>query len=139
MCTSVQCENEGVCVRGECACTFGYEGDMCEKQWYQKYEGNWSSVETDKKDSVLNKYDVSVVYAGYTDTFYLLNFADTLDTVKCYRSGYKTFTIMERVLNDSFKLASGNGLLSDDGAKVTGLYSLSQKDVITNVGYTWTR
>jgi len=138
-CTGIQCMNEGVCVRGKCACTFGYEGDLCDEQWYQKFEGKWQVSETDKKGAVLRQYDVEVIYGGAPDTFRLLNLADTVDTVICVREAYRTFTILEKAVNDSFKVQSTQSVLSDDGRKVTGLYSLSQKDVITSVGYSWTR
>ncbi len=139
LCNSVQCQHEGVCVRGACTCTFGYEGDQCEKQWYEKFEGTWKAAETDKKGVVLKEYEVTVLYGGSPDTFRLLNLADTVDTVVCVREAYRTFTILEKTVNDSFKVQSAQGLLNEEGTKVTGLYSLSQKDVITNVGYYWTR
>lgn len=139
-CTAVQCRNKGVCVRGKCACTFGYEGDFCELKWYQKFEGTWKATEKDKKEAILAEYEVINIDAGgIPDTFYLLNLAGHIDTVTCVRASYRTFSMLEKSLNDTFKLASGEGELSNDGLSVIGLYSLSQNDVITNVGYTWTK
>lgn len=136
-CTAVRCLNEGVCVQGTCACAYGYEGEFCDGRWYDKFNRKWTAVETVEKDTV-RKYPLNIVPGSSPDTFYILGLAQVVDTVVCTRKAYRVLTMHERILPDSTKMTGGEGEYNPETGIVTGLYSFSKGDVITNVRYTWT-
>lgn len=41
-CAGITCQNNGVCIQGECDCTAGYSGEFCENKNIAPYIGNWS-------------------------------------------------------------------------------------------------
>lgn len=138
-CTAVLCKNEGVCVDGRCACAFGYEGDSCQKQWYEKFSGTWTMAETNKTNAAERQYQVNAIYGKSPDTFFVLGFADTLDTIVCIRKAYTTFTILPEKWAGGDSIKGGEATLYNETNKVTGLYSFVKGDVVTNVTFTWTR
>lgn len=139
-CGSVQCSNDGVCVQGTgtCACAYAYEGELCEKKWHDKFDGTWTSAEVIDKTPVRN-YPLQLITGPGPDSFYLLNFAETVDTVFCTRKAYNVFSMHERILPDSSKLQGGEGVYDVQTGKVTGLYSFAKQDVITNISFTWSK
>jgi hypothetical protein len=135
-CNTVNCQNEGVCVQGTCACTYGYEGDFCERKWLDKFNRNWTAAET-VKDVAVRNYSLNIVPGASPDTFYILGMAQAVDTVVCTRKSYKVFTMHERLLPDSTKMQGGEGEYNTEAGIVTGLYSFNKQDVITTVRFTW--
>jgi len=69
-CTAILCKNEGVCVDGACACAYAYEGESCEKQWYEKFAGKWTAVERDKAGVIQSQYEVNAIYGLSADSFF---------------------------------------------------------------------
>lgn len=41
-CAGIVCNNNGVCIQGECDCTSGYTGQFCESKAIAPYIGKWS-------------------------------------------------------------------------------------------------
>lgn len=139
-CGSVRCDNEGVCVQGTgaCACAYAYEGDFCENKWHDKFEGQWTSSEVINK-TPLRTYPLQLITGPGPDSFLLLNFAESVDTVFCTRKAYNVFSMQERILPDSSKLQGGEGTYNPETGTVTGLYSFAKQDVITNISFTWSK
>lgn len=135
-CNTVNCQNEGVCVQGTCACLYGYEGAFCENKWHDKFKGNWTANEM-VKDVIVGNYPLNVMQGNTPDTFYILGMAQTIDTVLCTRKSYNVFTMHERILPDSTKMQGGEGLYIPGNDIVTGMYSFNKQDVITTVRFTW--
>lgn len=138
-CTAILCKNEGVCVDGSCACAYAYEGDSCEKQWYEKFAGKWTAVEKDKAGVIQSQYEVNAIYGLSADSFFILGFADIPDTVICTRKAYNTFTLLPRKRAGGDSLQGGEAIFYDETNKVTGLYSFANAGVTTNVSFTWSR
>lgn len=137
-CGSVLCRNEGVCVEGACACAYGFEGELCESKWYDKFNRAWTAAEMVKTDTVRN-YPLNILPGNSPDTFYILGMAQSIDTVLCTRKSYRVFTLHERILPDSSKMSGGEGEYSLETGYVTGMYSFNKQDVITPVRFTWSR
>ncbi len=137
-CGSVNCLNEGVCVRGECTCPFAWEGEFCQSKWNDKFNGQWVSLETAGADTLRN-YPLNVVAGSSPDSFYILHLAESVDTVFCTRKAYKTFTMHERILPDSSKIQGGEGVYNELNGKVTGVYSFHKQDVVTTISFTWSK
>lgn len=135
-CTAIRCQNEGVCVQGACACAYGYEGELCNGKWYDNFNRQWTAVETVNNDTV-RTYPLNITPGNSPDTFYVLGMAQLVDTVVCTRKAYRVFTMHERILPDSTKMSGGDGVYNPESGIVTGLYSFSKGDVITNVRFTW--
>lgn len=134
-CTSVRCQNEGVCVQGVCSCLQGYEGDECDIQWYEKFQGAWTIAEIDRKGTVLKEYAIKVISAGSPDTLLLLNLGDEVDTVKCSRRAYHMFSIPEKDIVEGSRLSGGEAEIYDDGKSLKGIYSTVKNDVTTTVSF----
>lgn len=135
-CGSVLCRNEGVCVEGTCACAYGFEGELCENKWYDKFNYTWTAVEIVKTDTI-RKYPLNILPGNSPDTFYILGMAQSIDTVLCTRKSYRVFTMHERLLPDSTKMQGGEGEFIPGTGNVTGMYSFNKQDVITPVGFSW--
>lgn len=135
-CGSVQCRYEGVCVQGECACAYAYEGQFCENRWYDKFNHTWSATDMINKDTA-RVYILNIAPGSSPDTFYILGLGQIADTVVCTRKAYRQFTMHERMMPDSTVIKSGEGLFNDADSTVTGVYSFSKMDVITNLRFAW--
>lgn len=138
-CAGLQCVNESVCVNGSCACAYGYEGQYCELQWYEKFAGQWSVKETNKAGTILQQYSVSTSYYRSVDTFQIRQFRTQADTVLCARESFETFTFLSKKLPGGDSIISGKATLNMETGIVTGLYSLYKDSTATNVSFTWTK
>lgn len=137
-CGAVKCENEGVCVQGECACKYGYEGEFCHLLWYEKFSGGWKADETDRQGNILRSYDVNALYYRATDSFIVIGMPNEGDTVFCRRKAYNVFTIDSKKLPGKDSLIGGEATLNND-ATVTGLYSLMADTVEKRTIFKWSR
>ncbi len=54
---AVECQNEGVCDRGECQCVLGYEGEFCEDKVNDKFASNYAMVRTELINSTPPAFD----------------------------------------------------------------------------------
>lgn len=138
LCNGKICQNDGVCVRGECACLQGYEGEECQLEWKDKFVESWYVLETDKKGNQTNQYGINTIETVAPDTFYLLNLANNIDTVVCYRAAFLKFAMIGKDLPDSVTLQSGDGTLSAETGKVSGVYTTSRAGISNTVYFTWT-
>lgn len=138
-CTSVKCENKGVCVNGTCACPYGYEGQFCEQRWYEKFTGNWAAKETNKAGTILQQYDITNVTYRNTDSFLVAGFRNNGDTVVCILKAFEKFSMLSKKFPDGDSIISGEGTLLEAGTKVTGLYSLYKDSATINVNFIWTK
>lgn len=137
-CDKLKCLNEGVCVQDKCACKYGFEGDLCEKQWFEKFAGNWVASEKDRQGVVLLQYDINALYFRATDSFIIVGLANKEDTIVARRKSYRSFTIVNKKLSGKDSMMGGEATLNDD-ATVTGLYSLRADTVDRNVLFSWSR
>lgn len=138
-CGAIVCNNDGVCVDGSCSCLQGYEGEQCNDQWYEKFEGKWNTTETDKHGNILNKYQIEIVSSSFPDTFYLLNFAARVDTLKCYRGAFLKFIAPEKTLTDTTIVQGSETQISQDLSTLSGVYTTVKDDISTTVSFTSTR
>ena len=67
---AVECQNEGVCDRGECQCVLGYEGEFCEDKVNDKFASHYAMVKSELINSTPPPFDDD-------DTLYVR--ADKLD------------------------------------------------------------
>ncbi len=137
-CGSISCEN-GICVDGRCACQFGFEGEFCDEPWYAKFLGEWDAVETKKGDSLTNAFKLNAQFSRVVDTFKISGFAASWGEVFCVRESSTTFKILEKEVDSVTKLVSGEGTISNDLTKVTGVYSFTKQDKDTLVNFSWNK
>jgi len=43
-CKDVSCQNDGVCVEGDCECAPGYTGELCSDELRDSFVGVWSGI-----------------------------------------------------------------------------------------------
>ncbi len=136
-CGSTVCNNNGVCVKGICTCPTGYEGETCNEKWTDKFENEWK-VE-DREDTLSYSYSLNV-YEQVKDTFFVIGFRDSLDTVYCHRVSNYEFAMIAKTFSDTTqKLTSGAGKLDNSTGIVTGLYSFAYDDSVVTTNFTWTK
>lgn len=135
-CGSILCYNEGVCVQGTCACAYAFEGELCSEKWHDKFNKEWRSAEVVKTDTVRN-YPLIITPTASPDSFYIFGLAQSVDTILCTRKSFTVFTMHERTLPDSTKMQGGEGVYDFAKDNVTGMYSFSKQDVVTQVRFTW--
>ena len=137
-CTAVACMNDGVCVYGTCSCVYGYEGDLCESVWTDKFTGTWQVKETGKGGVVLSEYDISIGRYASVDSLFILGINDVDDTVFAKREAFKSFSLAPRMLASGDSVISGEAFLGDSNV-VTGVYSLWKDSVQQNISFSFTR
>lgn len=136
-CGNTVCQNEGVCVQGNCACVQGYEGDNCEKLWTDKFDGVWTA--SDETEGLLHGYDLTIV-SSLKDTFLVLGLVDSVDTVYCVRKSRYVFDMLTKTLPDTTqKITSGSGTINETHTSVTGLYSFAYGDSVVATKFTWAK
>ncbi len=137
-CTGIVCNNDGVCVNGNCACPTGFEGVHCDDIWNAKFTGSWHAADVYFKDTAHHYYDIQIAGDTLRDSFYINSFADTLDRVLCLRTAYNSFSFVnEQYIDSSLTIKSGSGKL--EANKVTGVYSFKNRDTIITTAFTWVR
>lgn len=138
-CGNINCENGGVCVDGQCACKIGFEGDFCEEPWYSKFLATWNVEESSEEDTVSRTFQLSAVFGRSVDTMRLTSFADSLGEVFCVRKSSLSFSILEKEIDSTLKITTGEGTVNSLYTKVTGVYSFKKGDKETTVNFTWTK
>lgn len=143
-CGTVICDNGGVCVQGKCACPTGYEGGFCQKQWNEKFEGNWNASDSMNRVGTRINYPVVIDGGATKDSFYVYGFMDTVDALLCTRTAPLKFSFQADRKVDSFvTIKSGNGVVDSLTGNITGIYSiqkkLATKDTIMTVYFSWKR
>ncbi len=103
-CQDVSCGDNASCDEGICICFDGYEGDLCDQQWRDKYLGSYNVDEscidaefpTDPPttDSYSNTIDVSSVEDA-PDIFIITNFGNSGLSVTCRALGSGNFEVVE--------------------------------------------
>jgi hypothetical protein len=138
-CRAVRCENEAVCVNGECACLYGYEGSKCEELWMQKFTGQWSAADSSRFDTVAKEYDFNISSFRGLDTLLVTGFLGYMDTVIAVRKAHNKLDLLQRNVNDSALFQGGEATVNVRRDMVTGLYSFKNKDAVTTYYFTWAR
>lgn len=136
-CKDTLCENDAVCLNGDCICVYGYEGAFCENAWHSKFTGNWKVTEDSIPPAGANEYLIKIDNKRTVDTLFMLGIAEMFDTVLATRESYLSFTMKERKLNDDTVLLSGIGTIDEQTGIVTGKYSLKLVDKTVNVNFSW--
>ena len=144
-CSSVVCNNGGVCVDRVCICPTGYEGGLCENEWSRKFLGDWNATENYYRDTNYRSYGFNIARSTNPDSIVIYSLADSFQ-IFCRQNTMNSFNFVpEQILNNKLTLRSGSGALDATGAKMTGTYSIHVKDtaqqidtVITTV-FSWTR
>lgn len=139
-CGNITCFNNGICVEGFCTCPSVYEGPSCQTEWQEKYAGNWQARDLDFRDSTKTYRNYALSLKGSVDSFLINGLGDTLRNVVCKYSSRYSFNIKGgQAFGDSITIQSGRGTITNDGKKVTGLYSFTHKDTSITTSFTWTR
>ncbi|MBS1773310.1 MAG: hypothetical protein JST82_10630 [Bacteroidetes bacterium] len=138
-CGNLICQNSGICVGGKCSCKRGYEGDLCERKWNDKFVGTWHNEEYFARDTVSThrKFDWSITSRFTLDSFYIDDFADSINSVLCTRTANRTFNIQSVQITDNLKISGGNGTMDSITGNISGSYffvkKLSNKDTVVTV------
>jgi hypothetical protein len=64
---AVECENGGVCDRGDCQCVLGYEGEFCEDKVNDKFASHYAMVKTELINSTPPAFDDDDTLFVYAD------------------------------------------------------------------------
>jgi len=118
---AVECENGGVCDRGECTCVLGYEGEFCENPVNEKYASHYAMVRTELVNSTPPAFDdddTLVVYADNVDRnlVFFYSIRDTANTIEG-RVRENAMTIPEQTVQ-TFTYR-GEGSLNGDKLTIT--------------------
>lgn len=139
-CGKVICNNKGVCVDGQCACPFGYEGSYCDTAWFEKFKDNWRVDETFIRDTSDAHFGYDLKITGSADSFTITGLHDSLNGVVCRRQSRYEFLIKANQVmraDSSIIIRGGEGKMSN--GVVTGIYSFKYKDTVLSVNFKWKR
>jgi len=118
---AVECENQGVCDRGECQCVLGYEGEFCEDKVNEKFASNYAMVKSELINSTPPAFDdddTLYIAADPTDrnVVYIYSIRDSATTIEGQvRENALTIPLQE-VLANNYR---GEGSLNGDKLTIT--------------------
>jgi hypothetical protein len=113
-CKAIVCAAGGVCNDGDCICASGYEGNQCETETRQKFEGIWYVTE-DGTISTTAQYTISVegnAEPGKISELKISNFRNSFtQPVSAYVKA-DTLYIPQQTINNN--TVQGIGYIGDD-------------------------
>lgn len=88
-CKDTVCQNGGICADGNCSCSTGYEGTLCETKVNAKYVGTYTAVETPSGGGSAGSPYIVTITADPTNPTYVL--VNNLGNYGCTTGGSITF------------------------------------------------
>ncbi len=138
-CKDIVCQNDGVCVDGDCVCATGYEGTLCETLSRAKFIGSFSVTDACSASGSATYTTGIATSSAAVDRVLITNFWDVFtNTVVASISG-NTITIADQEPdNDGFRV-SGSGTINAAGTSITINYSVVEGTNTDVCQSTWTK
>lgn len=143
-CSSVTCQNGGVCFKGTCTCPGGYEGTNCETRSLTRYLGQWAVDEVisgSTKPAIKGTsktYNIRIVdKAGKAVSFYIQDLGGNTDwdNIECQigRTGsgvetvtalptYFVFSQYQVIPTSNYSILRGTGTINATGTNFNAEY-----------------
>ncbi len=121
-CADVVCQNGGTCVSGNCDCTAGYEGTLCETQERAKFIGTYTA--TDNPGSLVYSVSIGngtnitavVISSDFSDDYFV-------NSINATVSG-KTITIARQEPDNDDYFVEGTGTFNTSTNTITWTYKI---------------
>ena len=134
-CTTIVCQNDGLCVEGVCTCAPGYFGVSCEQAWSTRFLGTWQVRDTIiKRAGIVSSYSIHISNADNSKpyTFVADNFAGFADSMAAARQTHINFAFNDKVLDSTTTIHTATGKFDTLTNTFTAYYTIKIGDSTFN-------